>query len=141
MDILMLKQVGTYILQQLSHIFNTTQSGYIVKWYRNIERFIRCRNSNIKEKGHKYIYRLWASSTKANLYIVNFLDTILDLRNNNYEPRRKPENHPVYINKNSNHPKTILRDLPKSISKRYLTCHLTKKFFKRQHIFWGIEKK
>ena len=48
---------------------------------------------------------------------MNFLNITLDLRNNTYEPYRKPDNHPAYINKNSNHPKTILRKLPKSISK------------------------
>ena len=57
---------------------------------------------------------------KANLHIVNFLDITLDLRNNTYEPYRKPNNHLVCINKNSDHPKTILRELP------------NKEFFKRQ---------
>ena len=54
---------------------------------------------------------------KANLDIVNFLGFPLDLRNNTYEPYRKPDSHPVYINKNANHPKRILRGLLKLISK------------------------
>ena len=32
---------------------------------------------------------------KANLHIVNFLDITLDLRNNTYDPHRKPDNHPI----------------------------------------------
>ena len=49
---------------------------------------------------------------KANLHIVSFLGITLDLRNNTYEPYRKPGNYPVNINKKFNHPKTILRELP-----------------------------
>ena len=52
------------------------------------------------------------------VHIVNFLDITLNLRNKNYEPYRKPGNHLLYINKNSNYPKTILSELLKSISKR-----------------------
>ena len=48
---------------------------------------------------------------------MNFLDITLDLRNNTDESYRKQDNHPVYIFKNSNHPKTILSELPKSKSK------------------------
>ena len=68
---------------------------------------------------------------KANLHIVNFLDITLNLRNNTYEPYRKPDNHPVYINENSNHPKTILRELPKSISKRLSELSSNKEIFQK----------
>ena len=42
---------------------------------------------------------------------------ILDLDKNISKPYRKPINSP-YINKNSNHPPNILKQLPKSIAKR-----------------------
>ena len=35
-----------------------------------------------------------------------------------YKPYRKPDNTPVYINKKSNHPPVVLKQLPKSIAKR-----------------------
>ena len=38
--------------------------------------------------------------------------------NNIYKPYRKPNDEPLYINKHSNHPPSVLRQLPKSISKR-----------------------
>ena len=62
---------------------------------------------------------------------MNFLDITLNLRNNTYEPYRKPDSHPVYINKNSNHPKTILRELPKSISKRLSDLSSNKEIFQK----------
>ena len=56
----------------------------------------------------------------ANLHIVNFLDIALDLRNSTYD------NHPVYINKNS-----VLRELPKSISKRLSDLSSNKDIFQK----------
>ena len=55
---------------------------------------------------------------QANLRIPNFLDVELNLDSGTYQPYRKPDNNPIYLNKNSNHPKTVLNQLPKSIAKR-----------------------
>ena len=35
-----------------------------------------------------------------------------------FRPYRKPNNDPIYINKNSNHPTNVLKQLPKAIEKR-----------------------
>ena len=53
---------------------------------------------------------------KMNLKTVDFLDICFDLENNAYQPYRKPNNKPVYIHKQSNHPLNILKELPKSIN-------------------------
>ena len=53
-----------------------------------------------------------------NLKTVDFLDVRFDLVNNTYQPYRKPNNEPVYIHKQPNHPPNILKELPKSINKR-----------------------
>ena len=42
----------------------------------------------------------------------------MDLINNTYQPYRKPNSETVYINKHSNHPPNILKELPKAINKR-----------------------
>ena len=55
---------------------------------------------------------------KTNLETVDFLDVRFDLVNNTYQPYRKPNNEPVYIHKQPNHPPNILKELPKSINKR-----------------------
>ena len=79
---------------------------------------------------------------KANLHIVNFLDITLDLRNNTYKPYREPYTYPVYINKNSNHPETILRVLPKAISKRLSDLSFNKEIFQKatQIYFQALKK-
>ena len=49
--------------------------------------------------------------TETNIRTVNFLDTTFDLITNNYKPYRKPSDQPLYINKHSNHPPSVLRQL------------------------------
>ena len=48
---------------------------------------------------------------------LNFLDITFDFSAGKYKPYRKPNDDPLYINKHSNHPPSILRQLPTSINK------------------------
>ena len=54
---------------------------------------------------------------KTNLTSGDFLDIRLNLKDNTYQPYRKPNSQPIYISKSSNLPKNI-KDLPKAIEKR-----------------------
>ena len=56
-------------------------------------------------------------NTKAT-NVVNFLDVTLNLHKNTFSPFRKPNDIPVYIHKDSNHPPHITKQLPISINKR-----------------------
>ena len=47
--------------------------------------------------------------------VTDFLDVELNLATGEFKPYRKPNDSPVYINANSNHPKTITDQLPKMI--------------------------
>ena len=55
---------------------------------------------------------------KCNLKIVDYLDTSFDLNSGIFKPFNKPNNKPLYINASSNHPPSLLRQIPKSVSKR-----------------------
>ena len=59
--------------------------------------------------------------------IVNCLDVTLNLTTGKYYPFRKPDNNPLYINAKSNHPPSIIRQIPASISTRVssLSCDST----------------
>ena len=50
--------------------------------------------------------------------------------NDIYKPYRKPNDNAVYINKNSNHPPIVLRQLAKSVSKRSLEISSNEQIFK-----------
>ena len=55
---------------------------------------------------------------EANKKLVDFLDITLDLRTGVYKPYKKPTNNIAYIHKQSNHPPSTIKNLPKGINKR-----------------------
>ena len=62
---------------------------------------------------------------ETNLLETDFLDVTFNLVTGKFFPFRKLNNQPLYINAKSNHPPTILRDLPNMINKRLsdLSCN------------------
>ena len=66
----------------------------------------------------------------SNNKIVNFLDVILDLSNNTNKPLIKTDQYPSYINVDSNHPKTIIKQVPKAVNLRIRKLSANEKIFK-----------
>ena len=60
---------------------------------------------------------------------MNFLDVTFDLYNNLYKPYRKPNNKAICINNQSNHPPNVLKQLPKSITKKISDTSSSKDIF------------
>ena len=60
---------------------------------------------------------MWFVTIQCNFKTVDFLEVTFDLDNNVYNYFPKKTNKPIYINKHSNHPPSILNKLPKSIKK------------------------
>ena len=59
------------------------------------------------------------------------MDVRFNLNDQTYEPYRKPNNNPVYINKHSNHSPNIINEVPKAISKRLASISCNKNVFDR----------
>ena len=55
---------------------------------------------------------------EVNKRVVNFLDLTLDLQTGMYTPFMKENNNILYINKKSNHPPSILKNIPENINNR-----------------------
>ena len=55
---------------------------------------------------------------EANLKIINFLDICMDLEADVYKPFIKPNTTPLYIHSKSNHPPSIVKNLPAAINRR-----------------------
>ena len=55
---------------------------------------------------------------RTNLRVVDFLDLTMDLESGKHFPYRKPNDAPTYVHKLSNHPPSILRNIPDAISRR-----------------------
>ena len=60
-----------------------------------------------------------------------FLDLRFNLNEQTYEPYRKPNNEPVYVDIRSNHPSNIITDIPKAIPKRFTNISFNKNVFDR----------
>ena len=67
----------------------------------------------------------------GNLTTVDFLDVTFDLVSNRFYPYRKPDNTLLYINKNSNHPPSIIKKLPNMINKRISDLSCKEEEFKK----------
>ena len=112
--------VGTYILNKLKNITKKES----IDLYRDdgLEIFQNIPKSEIERK-KKQILKVFKDcglsiNIKCNLKLVDFLDVTFDLVSEIYKPYRKSKNKPLYINRHSNHPPNILKQLPKSIEKR-----------------------
>ena len=67
---------------------------------------------------------------------TDFLDMTFNLSTGKLFPFRKPNNVPLYINVKSNHPSTIIKDLPKTINERLseLSCNKDE-FYKAELLY------
>ena len=75
-----------------------------------------------------------AITIKTNLFVVNFLDIQFNLLNGTFKPYRKPNNDPIYVHKDSNHPPQVLKELPKTIGKRISTISSSREIFESSKI-------
>ena len=112
--------VGTYILHQLSTKYNRKDIGL----YRDDGLAIFKNTSGPQaEKIKKDIQKVFKRNgfdlqIKCNMKIVNYLDITFNLNDGTYKPYSKPNENTNYINKESNHPPNVIKQLPTSIEKR-----------------------
>ena len=124
--------VRAFPLNNLSHVIDKTSVGL----YRDDGLAVFKSHSGPEtERKRKEIIKTFNTynlsiTIETNIRVVNFFDTTFDLINNIYKPYRKPNDNPVYINKNSNHPPTVLRQLAKSVSKRISETYSNEQIFK-----------
>ena len=112
--------VGIYVLNILASKYNKKQMG--LYWDDRLVVFENTTGKQadaIKKDITKSFHDLGLKITiDTNMKIVNFLDVTLDLNTGKHYPFRKPNDQPVYISKHSNHPPTILKNLPGAICRR-----------------------
>ena len=125
------KLVGTFILNKLKNVFPSNTFGLyrddglaVIKGLSGPE--IERLKKNVVKTFKDYGLNI---TIEANLHIVKYLDATFDLRKGTYLPYRKPDNPPVYINSCSNYPPTVIKQLPKSISKRFSDLSSNEKNF------------
>ena len=66
---------------------------------------------------------------QANLKTVDFLDKTMDLQTGEHKPYMKPNNTPLYVHKQSNHPPNIIKNIPENINQRLSAISSNKNIF------------
>ena len=123
--------VGLFILNHLGKKFGKKNIGL----YRDDGlAVIKNRSARLADKTRKELHKIFEQfglkiTAESNLHVVNFLDVTFNLSTGKYKPYRKPNDDPLYIHKHSNHPPSILRQLPASINKRISTLSSDKQVF------------
>ena len=112
--------VGTYILNKLKNVTNKGNIGFYCDDGFGIFQNIPKTEIERKKKQIVKVFKDCGLSItiKCNLKSVDVPVVTFDLVNHIHKPHGKPNNKPLYINKHSNHPPNILKQLPKSIEKR-----------------------
>ena len=57
-------------------------------------------------------------TVQTNLKCVDYLDVTLNLNTGTYQPYRKPNDNPLYVNRLSNHPPAIIKQIPIAVESR-----------------------
>ena len=109
---------GLYILSKLQDVCGAT-----VGLYRDDALCYSNLSPKKVEDMKKRICKIFKDlnlriTIEANQKVTNFLDVTFDLNNASYKPYIKPNNEIKYVHALSNHPPTILKNVPPSINHR-----------------------
>ena len=130
--------VGLFILHNLKLSLNIASIGL----YRDdgLAVMESCSGSTA-DRIRKQIIKIFQDydlkiTVQTNLKVVDFLDATLDLNTGTHQPYRKPNDEPTYINCLSNHPPSILRNIPPSIDRRISNLSSNEEIFEKStHIY------
>ena len=135
--------VGLFILEKIKSTLNSPNIGL----YRDDGLAVfENHNGHSNDQFRKKLIQTFKDhnlkiTILCNLKKVDFLDLSFDLNNNTYKPFNKPNNPTRYINVLSNHPPSIIKQLPKSIEQRINNNSCNKEIFENaSHYYNNILK-
>ena len=124
--------VGLYILSKLTLLID----NYHVGLYRD-DGLAAIPGSGPKvDRLRKDIFNIFKNiglkvTIECNSKQTDFLDVYLDLKSETFRAFRKDSQLPIYINVNSNHPRSIKKSLPQIVSKRISKLSSSKQLYER----------
>ena len=112
--------VGAFILNELASKYDAASIGLYRDDGLAVFKNVTGRDADKTRKDFIKVFNSFGLriTIRTNLKTVNFLDITLNLTNGVYSPYRKPNDKPMYINKLSNHPPNIIKNLRAGISRR-----------------------
>ena len=111
--------VGLFLLSKMEELIPQQQLGL----YRDDGLAVVNLPGPETERLRKRVIKLFANynlkiTTEVNIKSTDFLDVLFNLETGIHKPYRKDISPPTYVNKNSNHPPHIKKELPRMISRR-----------------------
>ena len=90
--------------------------------------FICCQGFSVRRLSKKvYEDNGLKVTAEVNKKVVNFLDVTLDLTTGRHKPYMKPNTTPLYVSSLSNHPPTIIKNIPLEVNRRLASCRAMKR--------------
>ena len=122
--------VGLFLLEELSEL------GVLVGIYRDDGLCVSDRSAQEVEEIKKQMSAIFRKydleiTVIANKRRVEFLDVYLDLEKNEYGPYRKEGDTPIYVSRDSNHPRQVLENIPRSINNRLTRISCNEQIFNK----------
>ena len=124
------KPVGVYMLSLIAPKFNDR-----VGLYRDDGLAVCRATPKENEETKQEVSEIFKSTAglkitiEANKKTINFLVVIFDLTSVSYKPYMKPNNKPLYVHRQSNHPPEILKNIQENTNKRLSSISSSKKSF------------
>ena len=111
--------IGLFLLDQLNNRIKEIASVL----FRDDGISVSDATPRLLEKARQKIVKIFEEfglkiTSTANLKVIQFLDITLDLENEVFKPYIKPGDRPLYVSSDSNHPPSILKNIPLSINRR-----------------------
>ena len=111
--------IGIYILGTLDRIVNLEQVGF----YRNNGIIFKPgsngpETSKIQKIIRTFKWLVLRIEIASNLKIVDFLDVTFNLNNCIFKSFSKNNSIPTYVNIESNHPRSLLEQIPNAVNQR-----------------------
>ena len=109
--------VGLFLLSEVRHL-GVSLGAYRDDWLGYSR--LTARQTDIVKKKIQKIFESHGLKIEiqVNKDVVDFLDVTLDIRNCFYQPFTKPNSVPVYVHRQSNHPPSVLQNIPQSVNDR-----------------------
>ena len=127
------EMVGLYLLFQIKKIMPDGAVGL----YRDDGLAAIEGNGQQVERKRKKLESLFQKeglkiTSEGNLEVVDYLDVVLDLRDNSFKPFTKTNANTMYVSPMSSHPPSIIANIPDAISRRLSSISSTKEMFDKE---------
>ena len=121
--------VGLFILHKLEKLFPKELIGL----YRDDGLAVTNLPGPDLDRLRKEVMKMFNTfnlkiTVETGMKVTDFLYVSLNLQNNIYMPYRKDTNPPIYIQRASNHPPHIIKQLPSMIGKRVSSISVVRRF-------------